>query len=155
MFFYIKYKMMDYQIKKLEKTDLKRHLETYIQTLQNLSKTPNISPQKANDIFDKIKNQWTIIYIAINETEWVIGSISLLLEKKFLRWGGVAGHIEDVVVRKWFEWHKIWSKLMEIAIKKAKEIWCYKIILDCDQKLEWYYQKFWFQTNWSFMRMYL
>jgi hypothetical protein len=44
---------------------------------------------------------------------------------------------------------------MEIATKKAKEEWCYKIILDCDQKLEWYYQNFWFQPSWSFMKVYL
>ncbi len=146
---------MEYQIKELEKFDLERHLETYIQTLNNLSNTPNITLQEANKIFEEIKNQWTIIYIALNEKDGIIWSISLLLEKKFLRSWWIAWHIEDVVVRKWFEWYGIWSKLMEAAIKKAKEIWCYKIILDCDQNLEKYYNKFWFQTNWVFMRMYL
>lgn len=136
-------------------SDLENNIETYIQTLQNLSSIPNIKLKDANRTFHEIKNQWTIIYIAINKTKWIIGSISLLLEKKFLRWGWLAWHIEDVVVRKWFEWNGIWSKLMEMATKKAKKEWCYKIILDCDQKLEWYYQNFWFKPSWSFMKIYL
>jgi hypothetical protein len=48
---------MEYQIKELEKFDLERHLETYIQTLNNLSNTPNITLQEANKIFEEIKNQ--------------------------------------------------------------------------------------------------
>jgi hypothetical protein len=48
---------MDYQIKELEKSDLEKHLETYIQTLSNLTNTPNITLQEANKIFEEIKNQ--------------------------------------------------------------------------------------------------
>lgn len=147
--------IIDYQIKPLESSDLEKHLGTYIQTVNNLSITPNIKLQDAINILHEISSQWTIIYIALNEVDWIIGSLTLLLEKKILRWGWLAGHIEDVVIRKWFEWHSIWSKLMETAIKKAKEQWCYKIILDCEQSLEKYYNKFWFKTDWFFMRMYL
>jgi hypothetical protein len=48
---------MEYQIKQLEISDLETNLETYIQTLQNLSKTSNIKLKDANRTFHEIKNQ--------------------------------------------------------------------------------------------------
>jgi len=146
---------MEYQIKQLEKTDLIKYIDSYIETLQNLSKVWELDLEKTINTLEKIENQQTKIYVAINQEKWIIWSISLLLEQKFFRWWWLAAHIEDVVIRKWFEWLGIWNKLIQQAISTAKSQNCYKIILDCDQSLSKYYQKFWFENSWTFMRIYL
>jgi hypothetical protein len=48
---------MEYQVKQLEMSDLENNIETYIQTLQNLSSIPNIKLKDANRTFHEIKNQ--------------------------------------------------------------------------------------------------
>jgi glucosamine-phosphate N-acetyltransferase len=77
-----------------------------------------------------------------------------MVEQKILRWWSKAGHIEDVAVRKWFEWIWIWKALNIKAIEKSKELGCYKIILDCNKWLEEFYEKIWFETSGIFMRKY-
>ena len=153
---------MNYIVKELRKSDLsadKAGLDSFedlLETYNNLSPTPKIPKQKVVKYFDKIKKQWTVIFVAVEKkSKKIIWALTLLVEYKILRWWSMAWHIEDVVVRKWYEWLWIWSALMQKSIEKAKKLWCYKIILDCDDDLSGYYCKFWFEDNGTFMRSYL
>lgn len=155
MFIFLSNSVMEYRVKQLKKSDLKL-LDDLLETYDNLSPTPKISRQKANRVFDNMKKQWTVVLVAMEKkSKKIIWAITLLVEHKILRWWVVAGHIEDVVVRKWYEWLWIWSVLIKKAVEKAKKLWCYKIILDCDDNLVGYYWKFGFENNGSFMRVYL
>ncbi len=131
------------------------YLDSYIETLENMAKVWDMSTERAKEILQNMKKQWSTIYIALDSKAWIVGTLTLLLEQKFLRWGAYAAHIEDIAVRKWFEKQGIWTTLIWAAITKAREENCYKIILDCDDFLVPYYERFNFKQDGIFMRRYL
>jgi len=59
-----------------------------------------------------------------------------------------------VVARKGYEGMGIASALMKKAIEIAQENNCYKIILDCSDKLIPFYKKFGFENNENCMKIY-
>jgi glucosamine-phosphate N-acetyltransferase len=146
--------MMDYIVKKFEQNDL-QHLDSFTETLENLSKVGTITKQQAEQIIARIEQQGDHIYIAFSEERGIIWSAKLLIEQKFWREGKNAGHIEDVVVRKWFEGHGIWSAILSKIMEDVKQYNCYKVILDCETELVPFYQKFGFGEDGVFMRTYL
>lgn len=145
---------MDYIIKELKKEDLISNLDDFVETLSNLKKTENLNLEKSLELLERINNQWSHIYVAVLEDNTIIGTITLMIEEKMLRWWSKAWHIEDVAVRKGYEWMWIWKALNIKAIEESKRLKCYKIILDCDQWLEKFYNKVWFETSGIFMRKY-
>ena len=76
-----------------------------------------------------------------------------MIEQKFIHNGGKAGHIEDVVTRKEYEGRGIAKEIMKELINIAKENGCYKIILDCDEKVMKFYEKIGFRKHSLMMRM--
>ncbi len=145
---------MNYQIRELKKEDL-YPTYGYLETLNNLAEVGDLNINQAEEILEKINKQNSIIFIAQTDDKQIIGSVTLLLEQKFLRGGKLAGHIEDVVTRKGYESQGVASTLIKKAIKIAKEKGCYKIVLDCDQKLISFYKKFGFKNQGICMKRYL
>jgi glucosamine-phosphate N-acetyltransferase len=88
-----------------------------------------------------ILDEWMINnhnYVAI-EGEEIVGTITLHIQKKLIRNGGIAGYIEDVAVKEKYRGNKIGSLLVQKALDKAKEIGCYKVILSCfDGRINFY-----------------
>lgn len=83
----------------------------------------------------------------------IVGTASLLLERKLSRDLRPAGHIEDVAVHIDFAGRGIGQKLVQFAIDFARAKNCYKVILDCDQELVLFYQKSGFCENGICMRL--
>ena len=79
-------------------------------------------------IFDKAKGR-------------VIGSGSLIIEKKFIRQLGTAGHIEDIVVSEGYRGRNLGKSMIELLKKLAEVNSCYKVILDCGQHNVGFYEK--------------
>ncbi len=140
---------MDYQIEELSEKHLQFN-ESFFETLRNLVDSPTLDQEKMKDVLTKMHKQWTVILVAVNE-HGIIGTTGLLIEQKFIRWWVLAGHIEDVAVRKWFEGKGIAGALLTRAIEIAKEKWCYKIILDCGEKMIPFYEKFGFKHDGAYM----
>ena len=61
----------------------------------------------------------------------IVGTATLHIQKKFIRNGGTAGLIEDVVVREKMRGRGIGQKMVSVLIDKAKLLDCYKVILSC------------------------
>ena len=89
------------------------------------------------EIYEKIFNRGTIIICKIEEK--IAGSITIILEYKFINNFAIYGHIEDVFVDEKFRHKKIGKKLVEEAVKYCKEEKCYKISLNCSEKLKNFY----------------
>lgn len=90
-------------------------------------------------------------YIRLVAVEWednVIWSIACLLEQKFIMEHAICGHLEDVVIRKWYEWMWIWKALVDQVTQIAQERWCLLIGLSCSDANIWFYEKCWYKT-WS------
>jgi GNAT superfamily N-acetyltransferase len=86
-------------------------------------------------------DQWMLNnhnFVAV-EGEEIIGTITLHIQKKLIRNGGIAGYIEDVAVKEKFRGNKIGYLLVQKALEKARYLGCYKVILSCfDERINFY-----------------
>ena len=131
-------------IRELEKEDFKKG---FLQTMDTLRESSNISEDKALEIFRNIQlNQKHIIIVAeINGR--IVGATTLLIEPKFIHQGGIVGHIEDVVVSKEFQGQKIGEKIIKYVLKLAENHSCYKTILDCSDDVKSFYEEIGFKYH--------
>ncbi len=145
---------MSFILRELKDDDLSNG---FFETLSNLSEVGSIGKEKnlAENILKIIKQDknYIIIIAEDKKNHQVIGTATLLIEQKFIHNGGKAGHIEDVVTRKGYEGRGIGKEIMKELIKIAKENGCYKIILDCDEKVTSFYEKIGFRKHSIMMRI--
>lgn len=85
----------------------------------------------------------------------IIGTATLLVESKFLRSGSLAGHIEDVVVASTHRGLKLGQVLISTLTRLAKQIGCYKVILDCSEHNVGFYEKCGYARKGVEMKLYL
>jgi glucosamine-phosphate N-acetyltransferase len=140
-------------IREIEQADLEKG---FFQTLSNLAMLGRIRDdlEQAKKILQEIKSYPLYkIFVAVkNDDAEIIGSITLLIEQKFIHDGGKSGHIEDVVTRKEYEGIGVGSALVSTALAFAREKNCYKVILDCSEKNVPFYEKIGFRRNEISMR---
>jgi len=145
---------MSFIVRELKEEDFSNG---FFETLSNLSEVGEIKNETslAIEILNKMnKNKnYKIIIAEDKENHNVIGTATLLIEQKFIHNGGKAGHIEDVVTRKGYEGKGVGMKIMKELIKIAKENDCYKVILDCDEKVIKFYEKIGFEKHSVMMRI--
>jgi len=131
-----------YTIRELEEKDLNPE-KGFLKTLSNLSKIDYLPLKKMKEIFKEVKGKEnSYIFVAVGRNGKIIGSIKLIIERKFSHRGKRAGHIEDVVTRMGFENMGIASFLIKKVLAKAQKLGCYKIILDSRDELIPFYKKF-------------
>ena len=141
--------MNEIKIRELKKDDL---WNGFLTSLDSLRQASNIKKETALRIFEKI-NQNPDHIIAVAELDGkIVGSATLLLESKFIHGGGVVGHIEDVVVDKSHQGHKIGEKIIKFLLEHAKNKGCYKTILDCVDDVKPFYEKLGFKQNANALR---
>ena len=71
----------------------------------------------------------------------LVGCATLLVEQKFIRETALCGHVEDVVTDKSVRGKGVGRLLTEALLRLAKEVGCYKVILDCDEKNVAFYER--------------
>jgi glucosamine-phosphate N-acetyltransferase len=140
-------------IREIQQADLQKG---FFQTLSNLATLGRIRDdlEQAKKILQEIKSYPLYkIFVAVkNDDGEIVGSITLLIEQKFIHDGGKSGHIEDVVTRREYEGMGVGSALVSTALAFAKEKNCYKVILDCSEKNVPFYEKIGFRRNEISMR---
>ena len=90
-------------------------------------------------------------YVACAGTE-VLGTASLLVERKFLHRGGLVGHIEDVAVRRDLQLQGIGTALVRHATEEARRLGCYKVILNCFEGRVGFYERLGYHRHDSGLR---
>lgn len=146
---------INFSVRELNIKDIEDMKDSFLTTLSNLKETGDLDEQKAKNILSKIISQDGHVLVAIDKQHGIVGATTLLVEQKFIRQGAKAGHIEDVATRKGFEGKGIAKTILQESIKLAKDLGCYKIVLDCDDELVPFYQKLGFSEDGRFMRLYL
>jgi len=131
-------------IRELEENDFKKG---FLNALDTLKETSNITEDKALEIFKNIKSNPKHIIIVAEINGKIVGSTTLLIEPKFIHQGGIVGHIEDVVVSKKFQGKKIGKKIIKYVLELAKNHGCYKTILDCSDDVKAFYEEIGFKYN--------
>lgn len=71
----------------------------------------------------------------------IVGTATLFKELKFIRGCAACGHIEDVVVDSTYRGKHIGRRLLERLREEALDMGCYKIILDCSEENQPFYEK--------------
>ena len=141
-------------IREIQTSDLK---SGFFDTLSNLAHVGIISNEsrRAQKILSEIKSfPFYTIFVAVEEEDGqIIGSITILIEQKFIHNGGKVGHIEDVVTRKGYQGMGIGKALVLEAIHFAKQNKCYKVILDCSKNNVEFYKKIGFKEHEVSMRI--
>jgi glucosamine-phosphate N-acetyltransferase len=145
---------MSFIIRELKEDDFSNG---FFETLSNLTDVGKIRNdlKLAKEILKRIGNDrnYRIIIAEDKQNRQVIGTATLLIEQKFIHNGGKVGHIEDVVTRKGYEGKGIGKKVIEELIKIARENECYKVILDCNEKVMEFYEKMGFRKHALMMRI--
>ncbi len=144
----------NYNYRLLEQDD---YYKDYFQLLSQLTSAekPEYSLWVAR--FNTLKNLGLSRIIVVEDltSGKIIATITSLIELKFIRNLGVISHIEDFVIDKECRGKGLGSKLINICIKYAKSIGCYKVLLDCDEKIMPFYEKIGFERKSQGMAIYL
>jgi glucosamine-phosphate N-acetyltransferase len=121
----------------------------FLAVLENLVSPDIDNNEYAKNILQKIKmNSLHKIFVAEEDDSngIVVGTITLLIEPKFINKGMQVGYIEDVSVRKEYEGLGIGSKLVTYATTYAISIeGCRKVLLYCSEKTKPFYEKLGYQ----------
>jgi len=126
--------MMNITVRKLTRDDLEcGYLEIF-------DPERNVDYKHANEIFEKISlSSNHLIFVAIVNNE-LIGTVTLIIEPKFIRNGGIIGHIEDVEIKKKFQKQGIGKFIIQKVLDYAEKNGCYKTILDCNDNVMSFYE---------------
>ena len=87
------------------------------------------------------QHSYRIFVIEDVEKKTIVGTATLFIELKFIRGCASCGHIEDVVVDSTYRGKQLGKKLIERLREEAADAGCYKIILDCSEENQPFYEK--------------
>jgi len=90
---------------------------------------------------EKVGDAYYVIVCEDKKTNKLAAAGTILVEKKFLRGGGLCGHIEDIVVDSTYRGKNLGLRLIEQLKQVGTKVGCYKIILDCSEKNVPFYEK--------------
>lgn len=142
-------------VRELEKSDLDKG---FLDSLYSLRK-PNVpksdwylTKNELEDIFEEVKNDPNRTTLVAEKDGKIVGTATIIIEKKFIHKGGKIGHIEDVAVHEEHQGEKIGNQIIKGLLEIANENKCYKTILDCDTKVIPFYEKLCFQHVGNEMR---
>jgi len=134
------YIMNNYKFHKLNDTDYRKYLN-----LINQFRSTTFTEEEYKNILNKIENNSTIWVVDYNNE--LIATTTIIYEYKFIHNIGKTGHIEDVCVDKNHRNKGIGNLLINHVVNEAHKENCYKIILNCDEKLENFYKKSGLEKN--------
>jgi glucosamine-phosphate N-acetyltransferase len=140
--------MVDYIIRLLDKNDY----DKYYILINNFQET-SFSKEDFCNMLDRIEKNIEIWIIEYNNELVATGTI--LYEYKFIHNISLYAHIEDICVSSRFRGGGYGLILMDHLVKRSREQKCYKIILDCKENLEYFYNKSGFKKNGLQMVIYL
>ena len=123
---------MRHIIRELQEADLSKCLSD---TLAGLAEV-GLSAAELRAIMEERRRTGAYTFVAIDPTsEAVVGTASLITERKFIHRGGRSGRIEDVSVRRGYRGQGLGAALVQHAIQEARRLGCYKVILNCFDQL--------------------
>lgn len=145
---------MQFDLRPLREDDF---LNGFFDTLSNLSEIGDINKnsERIKEIFKELSynKNFKIIVAEDKENHKIIGTATLFIEQKFIHDGGKVGHIEDVAIKKGFQNKGLGKEIIKELIEIAREEKCYKVILDCDEKVSRFYEKIGFKRHSIMMRI--
>ncbi len=141
----------EYKLRELEIDDYSKN---YFDILSQLTVSPKPSYEDWVDRFNEIKRNGLYKIYVIEYDNTVVGTITIVVELKFIRGLGKIGHIEDFVIDKDHRNKKLGVRLINEAVQFCKSIRCYKVILDSADDVKGFYEKMGFKAKANNMVIY-
>lgn len=120
----------DYTIRPILRSDIHRG---YLDVLRVLTTVGEISEEAWNKRFDWIRSRNDEYYLLVvcDGEDRVVGTGSLIVERKFIHSLGMVGHIEDIAVEKNQQGKKLGLRIIQALDHVAAQVGCYKVCLPC------------------------
>jgi glucosamine-phosphate N-acetyltransferase len=127
---------LDLTIEELCAADLKKG---FLDSLASLADAA-LTYEEALKVFQARLRAGQRTYVA-KIADRVVGTATLLVERKFIHHGGLVGHIEDVAVHKDYQRKGIGTSLVKHITEEARKLGCYKVILNCFENVAPFYMR--------------
>ncbi|KAK3311512.1 acyl-CoA N-acyltransferase [Chaetomium strumarium] len=132
-----------YKLRALRRSDFDAG---YLDCLRVLTTVGDITKEQFEDRYDWMAKQDNSYYVLVIEDTnasppRIVGTGALLRERKFIHNLGSVGHIEDIAVAKDQQGKKLGLRIIHALDYIAKQLGCYKTILDCSDHNEGFYVK--------------
>jgi len=104
--------------------------------LSVLTQAPDVGAEAWAAQFQAMRSEPATYYIVVvvsRETDQIVASGGVFVERKFLRGLGRVGHIEDIAVSREMQGKKLGLRMIQVLTQIADDMGCYKTILDCDE----------------------
>jgi len=141
--------MPDVLIREIEGGDLQNG---FLESLDSLRKASDLEPSEAERILAEISSNPDHKIFVAEAAGRIVGSTTLLIERKFIHGGGKVGHIEDVAVARGLQGNRIGERLIKFSLDYARNQGCYKTVLDCLDDVLGFYEGLGFSRTSSGMR---
>jgi glucosamine-phosphate N-acetyltransferase len=120
---------------------------SYIDLLRQLTECGPMTYEDFKRRFNQMKQCFNTYYILviedINTDQQIVGTATLICEKKFIRQLAIRGRIEDVVVHNRCRGQQLGKLLIDLLTQLGRDKCnCYKISLECKDHLVSFYQQF-------------
>ena len=99
-----------------------------------LTETPDVGPDawatRFNDLRDTTRTYFIVVVVS-RETDQIVASGGVFIERKFLRGLGNVGHIEDIAVSREMQGKKLGLRMIQALTYISEGVGSYKTILNC------------------------
>jgi len=129
------------QIRPLASTDYERG---HLSVLAVLTQTPDVGAEAWATQFRNMRGEpgtYYILVVVSRETDQIVGSGGVFVERKFLRGLGRVGHIEDIAVAREMQGKKLGLRIIQALTQISEDVGCYKTILNCSETNIPFYEK--------------
>lgn len=129
--------MPDVLVREIQIGDLENG---FLESLDSLKKASDLDPSEARRILSGILSDPDHAIFVAEQAGRIIGSITLLIEQKFIHKGGKVAHMEDVVVAAEMQGKGVGEKMVRHALDYARSRGCYKTIVYCLDEVRGFYE---------------
>ncbi|KAN0089618.1 glucosamine 6-phosphate acetyltransferase [Hyaloscypha variabilis] len=146
-----------YTIRPLSRDD---YHKGFFACIQVLTSTGDISEARFLERYDYMKSLGVHYFVIIERQEedgsggTIVGTGTLMVERKFIHDLGSVAHIEEIAIRKEEQGKGLGLKMLNALSSIAKEVGCYKSILGCSPANEGFYEKCGFKRGGLDMNQY-
>ncbi|KAA8651007.1 hypothetical protein EYZ11_004302 [Aspergillus tanneri] len=129
-----------YTIRPLEREDYTRG---FLDCLSDLTWVGGYSEKEFYERYDWLATSGKDWYynVVIDDGQRIVGTATMIVERKFIHNRGIIGHIEEVVVSKDQQGKRLGIKLIQAIDSIAVNLGCYKTILDTAERNAGFYAK--------------
>jgi GNAT superfamily N-acetyltransferase len=117
----------------LASTDYERG---HLSVLSVLTQAPDVGAAAWAAQFHAMRSEPATYYVLViveRETDRIVGTGGVFVERKFLRGLGRVGHIEDIAVAREMQGKKLGLRVIQALTHISEDVGCYKTILNCSE----------------------